>query len=145
MALPIPNGQNRQPKPADSEASKEEQGLPTLPPMPQRSQPLPTSTPEVSEVPRPTKKPAPPAPKPEPVVPKGYAVDEETGITYRKLPKSEYDSNGNPVLQIQDFDADDLNAEAESFLGHLRVAPSKEEILQLREERARKMRARQQS
>ena len=68
-----------------------------------------------------------------------YRIDERTGKKYRILPKSEYDAEGNPILQIPDFDADNLNSEADEFLAHLRVTPTKNEIIKMREEREKRL------
>lgn len=65
----------------------------------------------------------------------GYVVDSKTGKKYIPIPKSEYNAEGIPILQLEDFDADDMNSEAERFLAHLRVAPDKKEQARLREEK----------
>jgi hypothetical protein len=70
---------------------------------------------------------------------KEYKIDPKTGKKYRVLPKSEFDAEGNPILQIKDFNVDDLNSEADEFLAHLRVTPSKEETRALRTQRAQRL------
>lgn len=82
-----------------------------------------------------------------------YAIDKETGIKYEKLPGSspeaikEFQHRGKSLgieqlrqytEVVNDFDDLDLNSVAERFLAHLRVAPSKEEIEQMRQERIRR-------
>lgn len=69
-------------------------------------------------------------------LPEGWAIDKKTGKKYKVLPKTEYDADGMPMLQITDFDDSDLNSEAEKFLAHLRVPPDKAEQQRLRELRA---------
>lgn len=69
----------------------------------------------------------------------GFKVDPRTGVKYRPLPKSEYDAEGIPILQIEDFDADNLNSEADVFLAHLRVGVSKEQKEEARRKRAERL------
>lgn len=74
----------------------------------------------------------------------GWAIDPKTGKKYRKLPKTVMGNDGRPLLQIEDFNLDDLTGEAEMFLAHLRVPPDKEEQKRLRElkiQQARKQNA----
>lgn len=100
--------------------------------------------------PKPVKKPT--APVAEPVtevstkedLPEGWAVDKKTGKKYRKLPKTVMGDDGKPMLQIPDFNLDDLTGEAEIFLAHLRVPPDKVEQQRLRDlktQQARKQNA----
>lgn len=70
-------------------------------------------------------------------------VDPKTGVSYYEIPKTKMGDDGRPVLAM-DLDIDDLNGEAKNFLGHLQVAPSKEEqeeILRKRSELIREQRA----
>jgi hypothetical protein len=98
---------------------------------------------------RPSKQPAPaaraPKPAPEPAPPveeeleEGWAIDEKTGVKYKTIPKSVYEGKGKnaiPVLAIEDFDVDDMTGEAETYLGHLRIPPNKEEQEKLKQLRA---------
>lgn len=69
-----------------------------------------------------------------------YRIDAQTGVKYEVLPKSEF-IDGKPVLQVSDiggFDSEEMDESASRFLGHLRVAPDKEEQKRLRAERERK-------
>lgn len=82
-------------------------------------------------------------------IPEGYAVDPVTGIRYKKLPaatreilRADKKSGGLSIEQMrtmigeaEDFNLDDLNGAADMFLGHLRIAPDKEEIQRLRDEK----------
>jgi len=62
-------------------------------------------------------------------------VDSKTGRSYFEIPKTKMGTDGRPELAI-DIDIDDLNGEAENFLAHLRVAPSREEREALLAEKA---------
>lgn len=89
-------------------------------------------------------------------VPEGYAIDPATGVKYKKLPTADSGlvkefkkSKGKMDITLSmlrdsvpeaDFDLNDLNGAADDFLGHLRVAPDKDEINRLREERKNRMR-----
>jgi len=89
-------------------------------------------------------------------LPEGYAIDPATGVKYKKLPTADSGlvkefkkSKGKMDITLSmlrdsvpeaDFDLNDLNGAADDFLGHLRVAPDKEEIARLREERKERMR-----
>lgn len=66
------------------------------------------------------------------------SVDKETGLKYKTLPKSEYDSEGTPILQVDDLDLHDLGGEADKFLPHLRQAPDRKEMKRLRAEQTRR-------
>lgn len=69
----------------------------------------------------------------------GWVIDEKTGKKYKPIPKSVYKGKGKnaiPLLLIEDFDADNMTGEAETYLSHLRVPPDKEE-----QERLKKLRA----
>lgn len=115
MALPIP-------KPPQGDP---EQALPSIPaPAARKKQ----STPQ------------PEAPDDVPTLDEdGLKVDPRTGVRYRPLPKSEYDAEGIPVLQVEDFDADNLNGEADVFLAHLRVGTSKEQKEEARRKRVERL------
>lgn len=66
-------------------------------------------------------------------------IDPKTGLAYYAIPKTKMGGDGRPVLEI-DINIDDLNGEAEAFMAHLRVAPSKkerEEILRKKAELAK--------
>lgn len=85
-----------------------------------------------------------------------WRIHAKTGKKYRVIPESRYSGGGQegvsassfkgksefarPELTVPDFDADDLNSEADTFLAHLRVPPSKDEMERLRSDRARKVR-----
>lgn len=68
-----------------------------------------------------------------------WVVDPKTGVKHRVLPKTEWDpdSPGFSISHLEDsYDASyDLDSMAKDFLGHLRVAPTKKELDQLRKER----------
>lgn len=69
----------------------------------------------------------------------GWAIDEKTGKKYKMIPKSVYKGKGKnaiPLLMIEDFDADDMTGEAETYLSHLRVPPDKEEQERLKQLKA---------
>lgn len=169
MALPIRPGQglptSRPVTSAAQEAAPAEQGLPSLPVLPEIPKPQ-------AEAPKPRQRPAPrPEPTPEPVakkapaprreapqakpeLPEGWAIDPVTGKKFKKLPGFKEGvmrsqaaikkaANGGmtleqlrmTVIEEPDFDLDNLNGSAETFLAHLRVPPNKEEQRKLREER----------
>lgn len=67
-------------------------------------------------------------------------VDPKTGKSYFEIPKTKMGTDGRPELSI-DIDIDDLNGEAENFLAHLRVVPSREEREALLAEKAEMARA----
>lgn len=68
-----------------------------------------------------------------------WAVHPRTGVKYRKIPTAKLDADGMPVATItDDIDLMDFNNSAEQFLGHLQVAPSKDEQKRMRAERERK-------
>lgn len=90
----------------------------------------------------------------------GYAIDPKTGIKHRVLPGVKEDavksfnsltkkqiadltfsSMKHYVETMEDFDIEDLDNTAQDFLGHLRIAPDKEEQKRLREERASRKRS----
>jgi hypothetical protein len=90
----------------------------------------------------PVKKPASAVRQPEPEVQKtpeleeGWAIDEKTGVKYKTIPKSVYKGKGKnaiPLLAIEDFDADNMTGEAETYLSHLRIPPDKEEQERLKQ------------
>lgn len=107
-------------------------------------------------------KPSSPAPskpvskKSDPEEDDGWRVDPKTGKRYKQLRMSSKEAiaaskkNKNSGLTLEqarqliaeeeDFDADDLNSAANTFLAHLRVPPSKDELEKLRQERIKKMR-----
>lgn len=62
-------------------------------------------------------------------------IDPKTGIPYYEIPKTKMGSDGKPILEI-DIDIYDLNGEAEAFMAHLRIPPSKEEREALLAQRA---------
>lgn len=146
MPLPIrPNsGPPPGPKPAavrrsSPKVAAEEEF--SLPPLDDLAEPLPIVTK------RPIKKQIPVAIAPEPVVipepedelEEGWAIDEKTGVKYKTIPKSVYKGKGKnaiPVLAIEDFDADNMTGEAETYLSHLRIPPDKEEQERLKQLRA---------
>lgn len=83
-----------------------------------------------------------------------YAIDPVTGVKYKKLPAASKDviradkkSGGLGIEQLRnmipeaDFDLNDLDGAANSFLAHLRVPPDKEEMKRLREEKIARAKA----
>lgn len=83
--------------------------------------------------------------KPEPVIEhddgpeEGWAIDEKTGVKYKTIPKSVFKGKGKnaiPMLAIEDFDADNMTGEAETYLGHLRIPPDKAEQERLKQVKA---------
>lgn len=84
--------------------------------------------------------------KPTNEIPEGYKRDPKTGKVYRTIPKLDINADGYSEVMIEGL-ADlrgDPRDTAEQFLGHLRVAPSPEELAELRAlklEQARKQRA----
>ena len=88
-----------------------------------------------------------------------YGVDKKTGLKFKRLPgmpKEAIDASRKKKFQgitqeqlrsmvpdAEDFDLQRLNEAADLFLPHLRVAPSKEEIEELRKERKMQDEARQ--
>jgi len=88
----------------------------------------------------------------EPISDENWEIDSRTGKKYKKLKGASKEAiragrNGGLTLdqmfsyieEDESFDVDDLNSAASLFLPHLRVPPSKEEILRLRQERAERM------
>lgn len=85
-----------------------------------------------------------------------WRVDPRTGKRYKVLKQSSKEAiaaskrnkNGGLTLEQarqliedeEDFDADDLNKSAETFLAHLRVPPNRDELEQLKAERVKRMR-----
>lgn len=120
-------------------------------------QPEQNNQPQASSQQSPPQKPRRRAPEP-PVTPEddGWAVDPKTGKRYKKLAISPPEAvkasikNKNAGLTLEqarkmievdkDFDIDDWDKTADMFLAHLRVAPDKDEIERLRQERIKKMR-----
>lgn len=83
-----------------------------------------------------------------------YTIDPVTGVKYKKLPAASKDviradkkSGGLGIEQLRnmipeaDFDLNDLDGAANSFLAHLRVPPDKEEMKRLREEKIARAKA----
>lgn len=72
-------------------------------------------------------------------------MDPKTGLYYRTLPKTEWTEGGHSRSTILDEEMpnpfSDLNTAAGLFLPHLRVTPSKKEIQELREAKAKQVRA----
>jgi hypothetical protein len=144
MALPIRPNSGAQPgsKPAavrrpSPPASAEEEF--SLPPLDDFVDPAPIARK------LPVKRPAPVVREPEPEIEltpeleDGWAIDEKTGKKYKTIPKSVYKGKGKnaiPVLMIEDFDADNMTGEAETYLSHLRVPPDKDEQERLKQLRA---------
>lgn len=71
----------------------------------------------------------------------GWKTDPKTGKSYKVIPKSEYDSEGNPILHLDDLNLDDLNGEANKYLAHLRVPPDRDEMEKLRAEKMARAKA----
>lgn len=145
MALPIRPNSGAQPaarpasvkRPSPKPAPSEEFTLPSLddlvePTAPVRKPPSKRPTPALQT----------PKPVPEPVedeLEEGWAIDPKTGVKYKTIPKSVFEGKGKnaiPVLAIEDFDVDDMTGEAETYLGHLRIPPNKEEQEKLKQLRA---------
>lgn len=123
MALPIRPNSTTVPKPvevqkAPAQAQPTERPLPSPETLQQRKAKM---TPSEKEV------------------PEGWARDPKTGKVYKIIPKSEYDSEGAPILHLDDLNLDDLNSEATKYLGHLRVPPNKAEQKALIAEKRRKL------
>lgn len=142
MALPIRPNSGAQPgskpaavrRPSPLAASEKEFSLPALDDF---TEPAPVAKK------LPVKRPVSPVSKPEvdptPELEEGWAIDKKTGKKYKTIPKSVYEGKGKnavPVLMIEDFDADDMTGEAETYLSHLRVPPDKEEQERLKQLRA---------
>lgn len=142
MALPIRpnNGIPPKAKPAavrsprlPKPAAEEDFSLPSFdelaqPPAPARGLPV--------RKPRPVPKTPKPEIKLERETEEGWAIDEKTGVKYKTIPKSVYEGKGKnarPKLAIEDFDVDNMTDEAETYLGHLRVPPDKEEQERLKQ------------
>lgn len=72
----------------------------------------------------------------------GYKRDPKTGKVYRTIPKLEIDQDGYSDVMVDGLAGihDDPLDSAESFLGHLRVAPTPEELAELRAEKLRQAR-----
>lgn len=166
MALPIRPGQGLPTNRPAAEAparSEELPSLPTLPELPEISQPVKQAqAPERPKATRP-KTPAaqpetprrPKAPEPEPKLGPEWEIDPKTGKPYKRIAGykdgvmksraavTNVSKKGATLEQLRmmvedepDFNLDDLNGSAETFLAHLRVPPNKEEQKKLLEERA---------
>ena len=144
MALPIRPNSGAQPgskpaavrRPSPPAVSEKEFSLPALDDF---TEPAPVAKK------LPVKRPTSPVSQPEPEVDlapeleEGWAIDKRTGKKYKTIPKSVYEGKGKnavPVLMIEDFDADNMTGEAETYLSHLRVPPDKEEQERLKQLRA---------
>lgn len=106
-------------------ARAEERKRPTAPPKPQERRPHPASRPMDNTPPQ----------------REGWKTDPKTGKSYKVIPKSEYDSEGNPILHLDDLNLDDLNGEANKYLAHLRVPPDRDEMEKLRAEKMARAKA----
>lgn len=167
MALPVRPSGNGASKPAP-ESLPELGAMPDLssmamPALTEPPQPTLSTIPEKQASPSKStrkKQPSPsvadkPNPKVESKLPEGWAIDPATGKKYKKL--SGYKegvmkhsakvikAGGMTLDQLratvnldEDFNLDDLNGSAETFLSHIRVPPNKEEQIRLREERAKR-------
>lgn len=78
-----------------------------------------------------------------------FAVDKKTGKRYKKINKQSKEATAATTVAglLSHMELDDgiegfasLNDSAELFLGHLRVAPNKEELARLREMKLRQIR-----
>ena len=69
-----------------------------------------------------------------------YDKDPVTGKVFQKIPKTKFDANGLPMVQIE-IDDLDLQSAANQFLAHLRVAPDKDEIEEMRQARVKRAQA----
>lgn len=158
MALPIRPSANATPKAAglpDLGALPDTSSLslPALPSEETVSQPKQAPTRRSSPTPQPAPEPQPPAVIEEDE--EGWVVDPVTGKRHKELTgykkgvmhsSAKIIKAGGLTLQQlrlaveedKDFDLDDLNGSAETFLSHLRVPPNKEEQKRLMEERARR-------
>lgn len=170
MALPTRPTQGPPPERPKSMKSEEPEGLPSLPTLPSLPK-LPANTKSEPQAPKTTHRATAPVGSTAQTAPAtgstglseseledGWAIDEETGKKYKVIggykpgvmqhSKAIIKAGGFHLDQLkkiyevdEDFDMDDLNGSAETFLAHLRVPPSKEEQLKLREERARRQMA----
>lgn len=72
-------------------------------------------------------------------LPEGWEIDRKTGVKHRELPKTQWDPDnpGWSISHLEDtYDATyDLDSLASDFLGHLQVAPDKDEQKRLMEEK----------
>lgn len=161
MALPIkPNNglPNRRPSaPIDALPEIPVTGLPNIEELPIKTSP--SAQEKVAREPRKTEKQATPsANESNDEIPVGYTRDEETGKIYKELEGYKpgvmkhsakvIKSGGFTLDQLRkvtsvdpDFNLDDLNGSADTFLAHLRVPLDKEAQARLREERAKKEKA----
>lgn len=169
MALPVRPSNNGEPKPA-SENAADLGAMPDLSSMALPSMPeLPSFTPE-PEVRRPavqetsavqSRSEAPRSVTPQresKQLPEGWEIDAETGKPFKQLTgykkgvmkhsSAVIKAGGMTLTQLRaavdeepDFNLDDLNGSAETFLSHLRVPPNKEEQKRLIEERAKRQKA----
>lgn len=143
----------------------EDGALPAPPPrrpQPQAQAPRQRPTPPQGEAPRRARPPqaqAPQerAPRQAEDLPPGWAIDPKTGKKYKQLASANPEaikafkaSNGKGLsveelmrytADDDDFDLDDLNGSAETFLAHLRVPVPKEEIEAARKAQAARRRA----
>lgn len=155
MALPVRPNSNGESKPESARLSVDsampplvDVSLPELPPM--ASQRI-VSPPAVAQATAPVE-------VADDTAQDGWEVDAETGKKFKQLVgyKSgvmKHSANiikagGMTLDQLRksieedpDFDLDDLNGSAETFLSHLRVPPDKEEQKRLKEERAKRQKA----
>lgn len=163
MALPIRPGQglptNRPATPAAAEDSRLP-SLPSLPEIPEVSTPEPKA-PAPQKTVRPKAQATPEAPtrsrEPDATAKLGpeWQIDPKTGKAYKRIAGykdgvmksraaiTNVGKRGATLEQLRmmvedepDFNLDDLNGSAETFLAHLRVPPNKEEQKKLLEERA---------
>jgi hypothetical protein len=162
MALPVRPTGNGAPKPplpstpsAEALPDLSSMGLPEIPQVKRpRSEPTPTqrSVPKAPAEPK-----AAPAPQDE-ILDDGWVIDVETGKRFKQLKGYKrgvmkhstavikaggltLDQLRTAVDEEPDFDLDNLNGAANTFLSHLRVPLDKEEQKRLREERAKRQRA----
>lgn len=163
MALPIRPGQGLPTNRPAAPASAENEGLPSLPSLPEIPE-VSTTEPKASErskVARPKPQESPEALRrskaPEAPAKLGpeWEIDPKTGKPYKRIAGykdgvmksraavANVGKRGATLEQLRmmvedepDFNLDDLNGSAETFLAHLRVPPNKEEQKKLLEERA---------
>lgn len=75
-------------------------------------------------------------------IPDGFKRDPKTGKTYRVIPKIDIDKNGFSDVVVDGLAGirgDPLDT-AEQFLGHLRVAPTADELAELRADKLKQAR-----
>lgn len=154
MALPIRPGQGLPTNRPAAPAATENEGLPSLPSLPEIPE-VPTPEPKAPERPKAVRPKPPVAPEVPAKLGPEWEIDPKTGKPYKRIAGykdgvmksraavTNVGKRGATLEQLRmmvedepDFNLDDLNGSAETFLAHLRVPPNKEEQKKLLEERA---------